>query len=552
MRRPTKALTAATLVVALSATIIRGQQSSRGTPSATGADATSSPASGSNPALSGRGARSLLRNGQDYLGYQEYSRALKYLREAEIRQNELSKDERQDLKTAIEKAMTGLRAPANGSAHRYAKGPTKRPGAIALAKPPGADKEIQLASTQGPAPKAEDGTTLPYLPKEEAILPVEEASSSQVAMAPRSVEPPALTLESEPAAVIPPIAVQQVPARIEQVAPQPIPDQGLAAQVAPTPLELLASSELPTSVPLAPAPVAIDLEPPLPVLATDQLPIAAAPAEIAVPAADLNVAAPVPVADAPVRTVSAISPASPAEDRLPDPSPLVEEPLPPLPGERPMAQTASVRVPRTEAIEPDLTPVPTPAPEPLPPLPDQPPTARTEALQADPGGLNVEVEPPPAAEADPLPPLPSTSEKPSIPDPVELPVAATPTSSVELDRPRQVEERTTPLSATAESDNSAFFRRPDVQMESSLSPELRREVERIARTQDEAARRNPPSTIMSDANDPTRPSTKLIVPRAPSPTEARTIKAIPVPEDFKPLVARNWTAQRKYWAAAGT
>ena len=40
--------------------------------------------------------------------------------------------------------------------------------------------------------------------------------------------------------------------------------------------------------------------------------------------------------------------------------------------------------------------------------------------------------------------------------------------------------------------------------------------------------------------------------RAPSPAEARPIKAIPVPEDWVPLAARNWSPQRKYWAAAAT
>ena len=40
--------------------------------------------------------------------------------------------------------------------------------------------------------------------------------------------------------------------------------------------------------------------------------------------------------------------------------------------------------------------------------------------------------------------------------------------------------------------------------------------------------------------------------RAPSPAEARPIKAIPVPEDWVPLAARNWSPQRKYFAAAAT
>ena len=46
--------------------------------------------------------------------------------------------------------------------------------------------------------------------------------------------------------------------------------------------------------------------------------------------------------------------------------------------------------------------------------------------------------------------------------------------------------------------------------------------------------------------------TQYDIARAPSPAEARPIKAIPVPEDWVPLAPRNWTPQRKYWAAAAT
>ena len=61
-----------------------------------------------------------------------------------------------------------------------------------------------------------------------------------------------------------------------------------------------------------------------------------------------------------------------------------------------------------------------------------------------------------------------------------------------------------------------------------------------------AARR--PDTISSDL----RSQTQLDISRAPSPAEARPIKAIPVPEDWVPLPPRTWAAQRKYWAAAAT
>jgi hypothetical protein len=93
---------------------------------------------------------------------------------------------------------------------------------------------------------------------------------------------------------------------------------------------------------------------------------------------------------------------------------------------------------------------------------------------------------------------------------------------------------------------------------STLRPELKREVEIIVRKQEDDLRRRqqvqaqpvPPArdTIVSDL----RAQTQLDISRAPSPAEARPIKAIPVPEDWVPLPPRTWVAQRKYWAAAAT
>ena len=93
---------------------------------------------------------------------------------------------------------------------------------------------------------------------------------------------------------------------------------------------------------------------------------------------------------------------------------------------------------------------------------------------------------------------------------------------------------------------------------STLRPELQREVEMIVRKQEDELRskqqvQQQPAirereTIISDL----RAQTQLDISRAPSPAEARPIKAIPVPEDWVPLAPRNWSAQRKYWAAAAT
>ena len=93
---------------------------------------------------------------------------------------------------------------------------------------------------------------------------------------------------------------------------------------------------------------------------------------------------------------------------------------------------------------------------------------------------------------------------------------------------------------------------------STLKPEHQREIERIARVQEDEMRRqaqNPPQpvspprdTMASDL----RTQTQMDISRAPSPAEARPIKAIPVPEDWVALAPRNWAPQRKYWAAAAT
>ena len=92
---------------------------------------------------------------------------------------------------------------------------------------------------------------------------------------------------------------------------------------------------------------------------------------------------------------------------------------------------------------------------------------------------------------------------------------------------------------------------------SILRPDLKREVEMIARNQEAASRsqrtndRQPGAPVDTSASDP-RTQFQLDTSRAPSPAEARPIRAIPVPEDWVPLAPRNWSPQRKYWAAAAT
>ncbi len=156
MRRTTSALTTTILGAALAASAVSAQQilpsdsNRRGDSAASAAQAT--PAPGTSPAAgtdagsatttdpivgmaATRGARYLLRNGLDYINYQEYERALKYLREAELRQKELSSSEKLALKQAIERAQRGLREAVGSQAPYALSQRTRRPGSFSPAKP---------------------------------------------------------------------------------------------------------------------------------------------------------------------------------------------------------------------------------------------------------------------------------------------------------------------------------------------------------------------------------------------------------------------------------
>ncbi len=182
MRRTTSALTTTILGAALAASVVSAQQilpssgARRGDSAPPAADSTTAPGSTSTVSTeteagtsadplvgmaAARGARYLLRNGIDYINYQEYERALKYLREAETRQKELSNSERLTLKQAIERAQRGLRE-AVGSQTPYALSQrTRRPGGFAAARP-----ETQIAARPSIAP-AQDKDTLAQITNRE-------------------------------------------------------------------------------------------------------------------------------------------------------------------------------------------------------------------------------------------------------------------------------------------------------------------------------------------------------------------------------------------------
>ena len=156
LRRTSSALTTTILGAVIMASTVSAQQFLPSASSRRGSAAASASASESSPApdsatvpvppagskadpifgmAASRGARYLLRNGLDYLNYQEYERALKYFREAEIRQKELNEAERLSLKQGIERAQRGLRE-AVGSETPYALSKrSRRAGGFAAAKP---------------------------------------------------------------------------------------------------------------------------------------------------------------------------------------------------------------------------------------------------------------------------------------------------------------------------------------------------------------------------------------------------------------------------------
>ena len=141
MQRTTSALTTAVLGAVLTASTVLAQQLARSDDSPKGESSATLDAATAvaNSQVYGmtvtRGARVLLRNGLDYLSYQQYDRALRFLREAESRinqqksakgQKELNDAEVLALKQGIEAAQRGLRR-ASDAESPYALSDQSRP-----------------------------------------------------------------------------------------------------------------------------------------------------------------------------------------------------------------------------------------------------------------------------------------------------------------------------------------------------------------------------------------------------------------------------------------
>lgn len=623
MRRPTSALTTAILGTALMVPDLPAQQM----PPAGSATAPGMPNTVS-PTMLARGSRYLLRNGWDYITYQEYERALAFFREAEVRKAELNKDELQSLNQGIARAQAGMREPSN-TTRSYAKSGRPRPGALAFgpkgtpAKPrqparpssapaPATEPEpIQLASDGGasmpPASASAIPTSLP--PEMPATLPVRDrdrtpgqaaapepipaslpesamqAAPPAMAASPGEPSPlPASPSEApaefpEPTAVPPallgaptmPPSSPPGPATLPaptmtpppaEVAPQPAPPQmpePLALATAPAPVPAPEPSQVPPANSVRKAQEKfLAAAPPLPTPDLDPEPLPTFAAEPAAPA-------PPDPATRPAKAVGAVMrPDSPTPNAATPPPDLsgtsIDLELPPLPEAPSMPPVAPV-APPTPAAEPPATLTPGPStspmsPESLPPLPDEMtdgpmrpapalaplPTPSPDTLPPLPDHFS----PNPTPEPAPMPapePAPMPAAAPEVPPgPGGMPAAAPPPAPAPTNvAPTRI------ASARSPSDDLVPSRGEG--MTSSLSPELQRQVEQIAQREEDNLRNAQPEATTSAS---AIPSTRLEISRAPSPTEARPIRAIPVPEEFVPLPPRDWSPNRKYWSAAAT
>jgi len=582
LRRSTSVLTAAVLGTALSATTLIAQQTA--------------PTSGpemSNAFIPGttasRGARYLLRNGWDYLKYQEYERSLKFFMEAQAKQAELNPSERLALTQAIDQARRGMREAGDGSARKaYAgRGPIRRPGALALAKTPKPAQAQEPASNLAASPAREPiqlaSATSPSEPARNALpqLPADAPSTPEMNL-------PPLPLDATVVAAKANVDSETVPANTES---------GLAPLLAPpsTPVlsEPSALAEQPVAEPTpAPAPAALSTPTPTSMEV-------AKPGSVAEPAAspelaplDLGGIPLPPLSNDPAKAEPAAPQDAPAPTAVPEPSPESAPAIPPAVEPGPTAEAGALPNDEPPAVPPpagaDAAPTPPPSlpgamelPTPAE-LPANPEALPSQAAQPEAG---AEVESPAAAlpaPAEVAAPASGLAPPPEIgAEPVrvaEQPEGFAPSAEMRPEQgpdlsdetlpPLPAEEVAPPRAPAREvaaprSTNSLIPQR-DEEYVSGLSPKLQQEVDRVAQRQEDDMRalreQQPPAASGGSAStpgdpeglmsSPSMPSPRLEITRAPSPTEARPIRAIPVPDEFVPLPKREWEPLRKYWSAA--
>ncbi len=442
MRRPNSAVSAAIVVLGLSAPVALAQRFFNAPPP-TSEPVQAQAASSFDPMVASRGARYALRNGLDYLNYKEYSRALRYLRAAESRQSELEPAEIKELKVAIDQVQRGMREAGNTSAGLAPRGRNRPAGAIATAPKPVTGDGIQLTSGTRNVPAA--NTLEPTMPppldapapaaNDAAVMP----AAAPAAAAPVALDPAPAPLESAPPANPAPLPIPAAPPANNPAAPPdalPEPPPALpstpgALEKPAVPAELPVPPPPPLTTPAAPAealkpaapldapaepakPAAAKVDAP-PVLSLEPLPDAApaspAPAEAkgpsSAPAPEVHAAGEAKPADLPVPAAPPLDAAQSA--KLPEPAPLPAAEPTKAPSPTPLPTPTELPT----ATEPKATELPAPTPSELPPLPgggDLPkPAAPAEAPALPAAEPTKTPEPAPAMPAEAAKPTPAAA-----------------------------------------------------------------------------------------------------------------------------------------------
>ncbi|MBI1325664.1 hypothetical protein GC170_21070 [bacterium] len=478
--------------------------------------------------LRSRSARTLLRNGTDYIKYQQFEKALAYLREAERRQKELNATEKTALRQAIDTAQQGLRTPSLQTG--YAR--TRRPqaGSIAIASRTAAASKSDpaVARTQAPAEVAEapaqaqaDDRMVPgqlrqadpdkLAPLSPEILAKELPSAADLAQS-DSARSALKEYQAAGSGSTQPRKPIELPRplneKIEALEESASQYQASESRPDPSPASIAASLAAMrrdgTPEPLPGSPAQANLtEEPRPVALSD------APA-------------PLPVEDTPKEDQSEPAPAVPARTEVslaePAPAPVVETPeLPPLepastepPADRePRRESASDPMPSLSAPEAAVERSPEPvvpsgapdrsAPAEMPPLPVEPAESPSASETPEPAAEFVPQTPEPSPAMPDLPaePVVTKVEKPVEPaaaeapgatqpgiDPLTVPADSTPAEMPLANMPAErdpnlskVQDLVSPASKTPEAltapikhDVAEETARPDAAVETTATP----------------------------------------------------------------------------------
>ncbi len=426
--------------------------------------------------------------------------------------------------------------------------PTLTPSSVSGPIP--SSRGMQQPTSPGPAVIELETIPSPAAANPPAVQPTapQTATAVQEPTA-AAIEPPPSTAPVEPTPM--PAASQLQPAPSQAPAPsQPAAEPAmdlppLPATEQPQPTPNPATPPIQETAPSPPATRTQPAEPSQPVaepaLELPPLPAANQPAESTAVAATGQ---PPPVVETPAPVAT---PAPTASDTAPS-----AEELPLLPqglGAAPMpSPSPAPAAPPATSAAPDPT-----ADEALPKLPDAPPVQASTpvalAMNAAPATLPQQAAPEPTTGAQTAPA--------AQPEPVQTTLPALPEAAANTSEPPAPPagpaRRGTRAMTEASDVEELLPRRPPPP--STLKPELRREVEKIARKQEDLLQQRGLDRVPTDAVDSQpdlRIQSQIDISRAPSPAEARPIKAIPVPEDWVPLAPRTWSPQSKYWAAAAT